>query len=793
VSKRFWIATAVGAALGAGAVAGFGPWARAAIAEKAERHGLEVQIEHVVPTLGGVRLRGVTVVSGEIPGVRVWVDEVLVGWSDRRPREVAGGRIALVGEPDVLLGGVERWRARRGPGGGGASGVGSWPTLGGFEVEWRERPTEGAPRLRASGVGLARGGDGGIVLSAERVVAELAQAVVAVERGRVALERGEGGLRVKEVGGATLVVDVRTSRTAEVEPAPDKEGAGPGATGRADAGAGPAGRRLYARALALGAAIDHALADGGRVEIGAASAKLRIDDDVLGLGPGALRIAREGSAVVVALSPEARAPAERKALTFTLRIPRGTADASAPAMARAAGAAAAGDGPANGGKPAAVVAELRGGPVWLSTLGLRDGDLGLRNVASASLESDARVMLLGDGESLSVDGNGRLRKLSLASPKLAEAPLEDVELAWRARLDARLDGTLVRVHDAEVDLGELRFMVRGVFERQRGAGPQGRDRWRVDASYQVPLVGCQRAFDSLPRALVPTLGGVRFSGSLGAEGRARFDTARLARDYDVGWDGILSCRITEVPPEIDPRRFRAPFDKTVWGPHGEIARATFGPTTDAWVPYGSISRFVEGAVLTTEDGRFHRHHGFDQEAIVNSLRENLQAGAFVRGASTISMQLAKNLYLSRTKTVSRKLEEAVLTLLLEQELTKPEMMELYLNVIEFGPNVYGIGPAAQHYFHTSASRLSLGQALYLGSILRNPRKQFFGPGGAVSPAHMAYLKKLMRIVRKIGQITDEDLELGLRETVVFGSPEPVLAPPEPAPFPEPPADGAASE
>jgi membrane peptidoglycan carboxypeptidase len=179
---------------------------------------------------------------------------------------------------------------------------------------------------------------------------------------------------------------------------------------------------------------------------------------------------------------------------------------------------------------------------------------------------------------------------------------------------------------------------------------------------------------------------------------------------------------------------------------------------------------METAVLICEDGAFLRHRGFDEEAIRNSIRENFKAGRFVRGASTISMQLAKNLYLSREKTLSRKLQEAVLTELLEQELTKDQIMELYLNVIEFGPGIYGIGPAANYYFNSSPGRLSLGQSLYLASILSNPKHQYFGADGAVTPGWMGYLRKLMQIAVKIHRITDDELKDALTEQVTFKTP-----------------------
>jgi membrane peptidoglycan carboxypeptidase len=174
--------------------------------------------------------------------------------------------------------------------------------------------------------------------------------------------------------------------------------------------------------------------------------------------------------------------------------------------------------------------------------------------------------------------------------------------------------------------------------------------------------------------------------------------------------------------------------------------------------------------LICEDGAFFRHKGFDREAIRNSIRENVKAGRFLRGASTISMQTAKNLYLSREKTLARKLEEAVLTMLLEQELSKDQIMELYLNVIEFGPGVYGVGPAARHYFNASAAQLSLGQALYLASLLPSPTRSYFGGDGQVTPGWMSYLRKLMRIALKIHRIDEAELEDALREQVTFQVP-----------------------
>jgi membrane peptidoglycan carboxypeptidase len=176
---------------------------------------------------------------------------------------------------------------------------------------------------------------------------------------------------------------------------------------------------------------------------------------------------------------------------------------------------------------------------------------------------------------------------------------------------------------------------------------------------------------------------------------------------------------------------------------------------------------MEIALLTTEDGGFRRHHGFDSEAIKNSIREDLRRKKFVRGASTISMQLAKNLYLGKEKTLSRKVEEALLTMLLEAKLSKNDLLEIYLNIVELGPGIYGIEQAADYYFDESAKELSLGQALYLASILPDPTRTHFEPDGRISPRWGEYIKKLMHIAHRVKRITDAELEAGLEEELAF--------------------------
>jgi membrane peptidoglycan carboxypeptidase len=160
---------------------------------------------------------------------------------------------------------------------------------------------------------------------------------------------------------------------------------------------------------------------------------------------------------------------------------------------------------------------------------------------------------------------------------------------------------------------------------------------------------------------------------------------------------------------------------------------------------------------------------------------NLKAGRFVRGASTITMQLAKNLLLSREKTVSRKLQEIVLADYLEQTFTKEEMMELYLNVIEFGPEIYGVGPAARHYFGRAPAELTLSESLFLSGLLPSPlRHHKLWEKGEVPASWMKNIHLWMQVAEKNGKISNKELADGLAQTIVFhkeGDPMPTPRPP----------------
>jgi membrane peptidoglycan carboxypeptidase len=287
--------------------------------------------------------------------------------------------------------------------------------------------------------------------------------------------------------------------------------------------------------------------------------------------------------------------------------------------------------------------------------------------------------------------------------------------------------------------------------------------------------------DSVPTALLPALQDTSFAGTFGAQGHFAFDTRSLD-DLELDYTIADKCRVVVVPAFLSRDRFRQPFVHNVYLPDGSIAEQTTGPTTDNWTPLEQISPFMQVAVLTTEDGAFPRHRGYNHAAIRASIVANLKARRFARGASTITMQLAKNLFLSRDKTLARKLEEVVLTDYLEQTFSKDELMELYLNVIEFGPAVYGITAASEYYFGRAPAELNLAECLFLSSLLPAPRRYgTMRDAGEPTEGWMRTLHNLMQVANKRGLVTDAELAEGLNEPVAFwrGGDRPAPRPPVP--------------
>jgi penicillin-binding protein 1A len=195
-----------------------------------------------------------------------------------------------------------------------------------------------------------------------------------------------------------------------------------------------------------------------------------------------------------------------------------------------------------------------------------------------------------------------------------------------------------------------------------------------------------------------------------------------------------------------------------------------GPENPDFVPLAELPRYVADAVVTSEDGGFWGHQGFDFDEIKLSLLAAAASGHALRGGSTITQQLAKNLFLSPEKTYARKVREAFVTLALESSLSKSRLLEIYLNIIEWGPGIWGIGPAARAYFGKDARELTPREAVYLASVIPNPVRYYVQcERGQLSPAWSERLDTLLARMSETGRLDPDAYVQALKEPLVFRS------------------------
>jgi monofunctional biosynthetic peptidoglycan transglycosylase len=195
---------------------------------------------------------------------------------------------------------------------------------------------------------------------------------------------------------------------------------------------------------------------------------------------------------------------------------------------------------------------------------------------------------------------------------------------------------------------------------------------------------------------------------------------------------------------------------------GKLHPFVVGPGNPRWTRSDSIPSEMEWAVVVAEDANFFRHEGIDVKAIKDAIKYDLEKKRLARGASTITQQTAKNLFLSREKSITRKLEEFYLAKRMEQELTKGRILELYLNIVELGPMVYGIGHGARYYFDKPASALSPRECAFLAAMLPGPQKVY-------NPyRHLDRVLKrsdmVLRLLRQNGVLTEREYRQALAET-----------------------------
>ncbi len=332
-----------------------------------------------------------------------------------------------------------------------------------------------------------------------------------------------------------------------------------------------------------------------------------------------------------------------------------------------------------------------------------------------------------DGDELHIDGFASIKNFIVNHPKIAK---KDVVIE-RARFDYKW---IAGADFIQLDSASTVQFNKVLFTPFIGLKTQEDTIYEMHVT--IPPMQAQDFITSLPEGLFSHFKGMETEGSF--EYRLDF-VYNENKPQDLVFESTLKkegLRIVKYG-EANLSKLNGDF---VYTPieHGRPQRPILVSMANPnYTPLDQISPYLRKCVLTTEDPSFFYHRGFIDEAFRQSIIKNIRKRKFARGASTISMQLVKNVFLTREKTLSRKMEEILLVYILENNRisSKERMLEVYFNIIEWGPNVYGIGEASQFYFQKRPADLSLNECLFLATIIPRPKGFMwrFGKDGNLKP------------------------------------------------------------
>ena len=378
-------------------------------------------------------------------------------------------------------------------------------------------------------------------------------------------------------------------------------------------------------------------------------------------------------------------------------------------------------------------------------------------------------LTLADG-TLRFAGGLNLTGLTVFHAWLSEEPVRDLGFRGTIRGSYALGPRIVALDELAVSFRGVEVRVDGEAALLQGEDAPGvrRAERRVRAHVVIPPVPCQSMLKALPKELTPHLQGFVLKGTFSTDVTLAVDWAKLDDLVLDGSVGIYGCKVVEVPEAFEPERLMGELEHVVELEENEFASFVVGPSNPDFVPYADVSPYLINSLMTTEDSGFMKHKGFIVREFRSALIKDLKEGYFKYGASSITMQLVKNLFLYRQKTMARKLQELVLTWYIESVLSKERMLELYVNIIEFGPGIYGIGPAARHYFGKAARDLNPVESAFFSSILPNPKQRYMQYcEGELNRWGDAKVQRILKLKHSRGLLTDEEYQQALQTPLLF--------------------------
>lgn len=389
-------------------------------------------------------------------------------------------------------------------------------------------------------------------------------------------------------------------------------------------------------------------------------------------------------------------------------------------------------------------------------------------------------------------GEFHLYGLNIGHPMLADKEVHDLDLS--GKIDGSFDRESRRLELTRGDFQarDVRFSVTGSASTKRKPrveavaavappaksskkplpppgppvrGPRGLE--ELDLHLVIPPVDCQRMLKAIPTEMAPYMAGYEMRGMFSSDIRVAIDWSDLDATILEGTIPYRNCRVTKHPAD-SPKRLEEEFEHFVEVETGKWLSFIVGPENPDFVPFEEISTHLVNSVMSTEDSGFFKHRGFIPSEFRKALINNLKAGKFKQGASSITMQMVKNVLLFREKTLARKLQELFLTWQVESDLTKDRILEIYFNVIEYGPALYGIGPAAKHYFGKAPKDLNPVEATFFSSILPAPKERYKQYcAGALKRWTEDKIKGYLKVMLTRNRLTQAEYDTALTTPLVF--------------------------
>jgi penicillin-binding protein 1A len=365
-------------------------------------------------------------------------------------------------------------------------------------------------------------------------------------------------------------------------------------------------------------------------------------------------------------------------------------------------------------------------------------------------------------EGLTAEGTieARVDQGRLDWPRLAEGPVTPLQLGLSGDYRWAPAERTLYVRHGQVTVGGARAELDGALSF---SSPP-----TLEVEVRVVHLDLQGTIDTLAVQMRPPPEAPRVEGDVSADiavrvelsrwdslqlRRAELDLAGRTKGGGRGGDNWMRQSFLYQPSQTEenPRAFEV------------------GPGNPHFVPISAVPQVLIKAVLLSEDAGFYGHHGFDFEEIRDSLGRDLAEGQAVRGGSTLTQQLVKNLFLSREKTLARKIQEALITLQVEASLPKERILEIYLNTIEWGPRIYGIGEASERYFNVRPDALTPKQAAFLATIIPSPRRYYhlYYERGTLTPRWEERVDTLLEKMQQTGVIDMAAFQQAIATPLVF--------------------------